>query len=115
MRTESTQWLGFFLAVFFAALLFSGCAVRPGPAGDDGSYVDPRSLTHIDETRRLKVGMHESEVIRILGPPASREEGFYSGTRLWFRLYNPKYDTIPTNFLVSIDRYGYVTFISNGG
>ena len=40
---------------------------------------------------------------------------FYSGKRLWFLLYNPKYETIPTNFLISTDRYGYVTFISNGG
>jgi hypothetical protein len=34
---------------------------------------------------------------------------------MWFKLYNPKYETIPTNFLVSIDRNGYVTFISDGG
>jgi len=95
--------------------LFAGCAGRPGPVEDEGFTADPRSLTHLDETRKLKVGMHESEVIRILGPPDSREEGFFSGTRLWFKLYNPQYATIPTNFLVSIDRYGYVTFISNGG
>ena len=115
MRTEPFELLRLFLAVMFAAVLFSGCAGRPGPGGDEGLSADPRSLTHIDETRRVKVGMHESEVIRILGPPVGREEGFYSGTRLWFKLYNPKYDTIPTNFLISTDRYGYVTFISNGG
>ena len=107
--------LKLFLVALISVSLYSGCAGRPGPTGDEGLSADPRSLTHIDEARRLKVGMHESEVIKILGPPVSREEGFYSGSRLWFKLYNPKYDTIPTNFLVSIDRYGYVTFISNGG
>lgn len=103
------------LAFLVAAMLAAGCSGKQRPVVDEGFPADPRSLTHIDETRRLKIGMHEREVVRILGPPASKEEGFYSGTRLWFRLYNPKYETIPTNFLVSIDRYGYVTFISNGG
>ncbi len=95
-------------------VLLAGCSAKaPQPA--DSQYTDPRSLTHISETSRLKIGMHESEVIKILGPPVSTEEGFYSGKRLWFLLYNPKYETIPTNFLISTDRYGYVTFISNGG
>jgi outer membrane protein assembly factor BamE (lipoprotein component of BamABCDE complex) len=95
-------------------LVLAGCSQKIQQVPDGGG-ADPRSLTHIDETDKIKIGMHENEVVRILGPPASKESGFYSGYRLWYKLYNPKYDTIPTNFLISIDRYGYVTFISAGG
>ena len=94
-------------------ILLAGCSAK-APQPVESQYADPRSLTHLSETSRLKIGMHESEVINILGPPESTEEGFYSGKRLWFKLYNPKHETIPTNFLVSVDRFGKVTFISNG-
>lgn len=102
------------IVLFCLALSLAACSQKaPLPAVGNGA--DPRSLTHIAETGKIKIGMHENEVLQILGAPASRESGFYSGYRLWYRLYNPKYETIPTNFLISTDRYGYVTFISDGG
>lgn len=101
------------LILVVCILCLAGCAQRPSAIAPGQSPSE--GLTHISETGKLKIGMHESEVIRILGPPSSRESGFHNGSRLWFKLYNPKYDTIPTNFLISTDSNGYVTFISDGG
>ena len=100
-------------AGLFMLILLAGCSAKAPSAPGPSPYTDPRSLTQISEAAKVKIGMHEREVVKILGPPENVEEGFYSGKRLWFRLYNPKYETIPTNFLVSIDRHGYVTFVSD--
>lgn len=105
--------LGMILAVTFC---LAGCAKEPPPPSyGDTAVTDSRSLPHISETNRLRLGMHESEVYQILGPPARRESGYNNGYRLWYELYDPRNASVPSNYLISTDRNGYVTFISSGG
>ena len=105
---------GLLIFLLLAASLV-GCA-RPVPPVPPPPAEAPKSLTHIAETNKLRIGMHESEVFEILGPPVRRESGFNNGYRLWFSLYDPRYGvTLPSSYLVSTDRNGYVTFLSSNG
>lgn len=98
------------------ALGMAGCAGQPHEVShDNGPATEAKSLAHIAETNKLRLGMHESEVRQILGEPARRESGFNNGYRLWFELYDPRNGMLPSNYLVSTDKNGYVTFISSGG
>lgn len=105
------------LLIFFVFILgMTGCAQQPQQLSSGaGQAADSRSLTHISETNKLKIGMHESEVSKILGQPSRSESGFNGGYRLWFELYDPRNGSMPSNYLVSTDKNGYVTFISSGG
>lgn len=101
--------------VALACLVAAGCSSTPQPSHDTVQTPDSRSLTHITETNKLRLGMHESEVFQILGAPSRRESGFSQGYRLWYELYDPRNGSVPSNYLISTDRNGYVTFISSGG
>ncbi|NJC87276.1 MAG: outer membrane protein assembly factor BamE [Desulfuromonas sp.] len=106
----------FAVILFILALCMAGCARQAPQVPDEGEKAtDARSLTHISETNILKLGMHESEASQILGPPARRESGFKNGYRLWYELYDPRNGMMPSNYLVSTDNNGFVTFISSGG
>lgn len=105
----------FTLLAVLACLVVGGCSSSPPPSSDIVRPSDARSLTHIAETNKLRLGMHESEVFQILGPPSKRESGFSQGYRLWYELYDPRNGSVPSNYLISTDRNGYVTFISSGG
>lgn len=106
----------FSVVLFALTLCVTGCAQQSSQlSSGEGQAIDSRSLAHISETNKLKLGMHESEVSRILGQPARRESGFNNGYRLWYELYDPRNGAMPSNYLVSTDKNGYVTFISSGG
>lgn len=104
----------FVLAVLIS-IVVAGCSSQPQTTSQVVQSLDSRSLTHIAETNKLRLGMHESEVFQILGPPSRRESGFRQGYRLWYELYDPRNGSVPSNYLISTDPNGYVTFISNGG